>query len=149
MTQEQQDLHQTLMDQSYELWKNKDDWSKEDFFDHLDYLHRLAVALGNLNYQVGNGGFSQWEFNDYRETHASFLQRLVVDPKKYPQLYEALVIMKEAIKEIESYEVSEDDNEEGTESALDKLDTRYYALKNLESEMNEYLTEKQKEGGAN
>jgi hypothetical protein len=59
-------IHQCLMDTSYDLWNNQK-WSYREFLMNLDPLHRSAVVLGNLNYQVCNGGFSQWMFNGYTD----------------------------------------------------------------------------------
>jgi len=62
------DIHQVLMDEAYDEWqKNRDRWSYSDFINNLDDLHRKAVLIGNLNYQVENGGFKQWDFNGYSE----------------------------------------------------------------------------------
>ena len=56
---------QDLMNTAYERWQKNDDWSKDDFRVSLDAWEKIAVHTGNLNYQVENGGFSQWYFNNY------------------------------------------------------------------------------------
>jgi len=58
---------QGLMDASYDRWKSGDlsEARREDFVAALDETHRDAVLLGNLNYQVENGGFSQWVDNGH------------------------------------------------------------------------------------
>jgi hypothetical protein len=63
-------VHQSLMDEGYDLWdKNSDFLCYEEFLDlaqeKLGFLYREAVITGNLNYQVGNGGFHQWNANEY------------------------------------------------------------------------------------
>ena len=63
MEQDEKD-HQTLMNQAYKKWENND-IRREEFLLLLSPVEKLAVILGNFNYQVCNGGFSQWNYNDY------------------------------------------------------------------------------------
>lgn len=54
------------MNDVYYVWRNiKLDLKKHEVIDSLSEYHRIAVCLGNMNYQVENGGFSQWIFNGY------------------------------------------------------------------------------------
>lgn len=57
------DKIQALMNAAYDRYQNG--WSKQQFNDQLDAKERIAVFIGNMNYQVGNGGFSQWMYNRY------------------------------------------------------------------------------------
>lgn len=63
------DVIQELMNEAYDKWQ--DGWSRSDFLEYvkknLSEEHYIAVIFGNLNYQVENGGFSQWDFNRYSE----------------------------------------------------------------------------------
>lgn len=146
MNEEKISIHQQLMDEAYTIWeKNADLWDKDMFFDHLTYVQKVAVALGNLNYQVGNGGFSQWGFNGYAESHFGFLFRLKVDAIKYPELTQALALMASAYNHLPKahhYTLDEDGNDD-YEKVLDELDTEYYKLINLETEMEKFITELQ------
>jgi len=72
MDEKEVSVHQSLMNKAYELWCKDEDsksMSYESFLDcvesELGSLHRMAVITGNLNYQVENGGFSQWDGNEY------------------------------------------------------------------------------------
>lgn len=61
---------QFLMDQVYLTWQFLDSrdrkrYSKHEICNKFTEYHRLAVVLGNFNYQVGNGGTHQWVFNRY------------------------------------------------------------------------------------
>jgi len=56
-------MHQELMDSAYE--KYADHLSNEEWMKILTPLEQKAVVLGNLNYQVENGGFVQWVDNGY------------------------------------------------------------------------------------
>jgi hypothetical protein len=55
-------VFQGLMDAAYTTFGNK---SYDDFMFDLPVNQRMAVLLGNLNYQVENGGFRQWIGNGY------------------------------------------------------------------------------------
>lgn len=132
------------MDEAYSLFERNenpvDEWGIEDLFDHLDYLHRVAVALGNLNYQVGNGGFSQWYFNGYADCHYDFLSRLHTEG--YTELTEAISLMRKAYVALQKEdEDSHNDRytDKDEETVADKCDTAFYALKSLEVEMERFL----------
>jgi transcription antitermination factor NusG len=64
----EQSTWQDHMNEAYDLWKdseNKDIATYEDMVTKTSRLHQIAVLLGTLNYQVCNGGFSQWVENGY------------------------------------------------------------------------------------
>ena len=52
------------MDKSYEKNENSN-MSREEFLSNLSSYERIAFQFGNLNYQVENGGFTQWYMNEY------------------------------------------------------------------------------------
>jgi len=65
MSEEKYPVWQRLMDKAYSKWE-KENWSTKEFIqEHCSDLERKAVLLGNLNYQVENGGFEQWVDNGY------------------------------------------------------------------------------------
>lgn len=132
-------LHKKLMDKAYN--KFQDGWSLREFYINIDGLERRAVALGNLNYQVGNGGFTQWMDNGYAEVSMTVLRFISDELDKfrgYKHLKEGLYLAFDAnrigISE-DSEEVEREDNE------LDRLDTKYYSLKRIEGDMEKYLNE--------
>ena len=55
----------------YDKWQKNDiadqriPWSKEEFLQNITLAEYVAVIFGNMNYQVGNGGWSQWMYNKY------------------------------------------------------------------------------------
>jgi len=57
------DTIQKLMDQAYARWS--EGMGPDEFWAQLSAAEEVAVATGNLNYQVENGGFSQWLGNRY------------------------------------------------------------------------------------
>lgn len=96
------EIHQKLMDEVYSKWQEKE-------FEHMDRLeiidkffdkkHKVAVQLGNLNYQVENGGFSQWFFNSYGDEDIDNLIEYLSEAitKKIPyseELYNILYLIK-------------------------------------------------------
>lgn len=62
---------QQLMNEAYDKWQKNskagvvESWTYAQFLRQLSVAERRAVILGNLNYQVENGGFSQWVDNGY------------------------------------------------------------------------------------
>lgn len=54
---------QKLMDTAYEKWPEKT--TKREFLKLLTEPERAAVLLGNANYQIENGGHTQWVDNGY------------------------------------------------------------------------------------
>ncbi len=78
---------QKLMDDAYDAWQNHNDeaasksqkiWTYSEFLATLDAKKRQAVLLGNLNYQIGNGGVEQWVDNGYACTAPELLAVLAL-----------------------------------------------------------------------
>lgn len=57
------DRHQEIMNQAYD--KFNDGISHAQWHETLTELEKRAVVLGNMSYQVLNGGFHQWVSNGY------------------------------------------------------------------------------------
>lgn len=51
------------MTNAYDNWEKNT--SREEFLFDLTAYEKLAVIFGNFNYQVQNGVFYQWVFNNY------------------------------------------------------------------------------------
>lgn len=122
------------MNQAYNKWGKEKNWNKQEFWDHINFQEKIAVALGNLNYQVENGGFEQWNDNGYYEIHCSFLVSLLtkIPQSEFPLLKQVLAFLEEVesiLIQMNSWEI-EEDKDTRTE-CLDYLvtfDTKYYAL---------------------
>jgi hypothetical protein len=69
------DRIQSLMDEVYDEWRKEENKGKGkwDVLAGFSEAHQIAVAFGNFNYQVGNGGISQWIYNGYFEDDAEKL----------------------------------------------------------------------------
>lgn len=115
------------MNQAYDFWKNeKPELSYNEFIKALPEKQAQAVIIGNLNYQVENGGFSQWASNGYSDQ----AERL----KMYLRLIatESAKLVHDTIEEFEEYaeDYCEDDEDDDDfdYSTLRKLDNYYYSL---------------------
>lgn len=95
---DQEKVHQRLMNEAYDRWNSPPLQGKsyQDFLMKLTPIHRDAVVLGNLNYQVENGGFSQWLGNGYGET-MGFL-RSAVDKMMTQTAKEVYSLARKAIQ---------------------------------------------------
>ncbi|MCL2392933.1 MAG: hypothetical protein FWC66_10085, partial [Oscillospiraceae bacterium] len=58
---------QALMNEFYDEWQKEENKgkSKWDVLENYSEAHQIAVAFGNFNYQVENGGLHQWIYNGY------------------------------------------------------------------------------------
>jgi hypothetical protein len=56
---------QATMTAAYERWQAAEKMSAAEFLEGLSAKESFAVRVGNLNYQVENGGFSQYWGNGY------------------------------------------------------------------------------------
>ena len=138
---QEESVHQQLMDEVYDKWRNNKNWDYNDFVGELGIKHALAVLTGNLNYQVENGGFSQWHFNEY-SSEAQKLLTLLSFYKKEPVVAEVIRLVEKAVRIIDKYEseivrvrsqwdyddeeIEELENE--MQDKLDELDDKYYKI---------------------
>ena len=132
-------LHQKIMDEAYSFWQSQEKMDYVTFIDSLDKKQKLAVLTGNLNYQVENGGFSQWHINEYSKK-AKELIELLTPLEGIEVVKEVIELVETAIDIIEEFDRPEgsgfDEDEEYYDeyhdnemhSALDSLDTRYYSI---------------------
>ncbi len=68
--------HQEIMSEAYKLCEVNPTMLYVDFLRELGPRERFAVLIGNLNYQVTNGGWSQWVGNGYARAHREVLWAL-------------------------------------------------------------------------
>ena len=128
-----QDVHQQLMDEAYDKWRNNKNWDYNEFVDELDIKHALAVLTGDLNYQVKNGGFSQWYFNDYA-SEAQRLLTLLSFYKEEPVIAEVIQLVEKAVRIIDEYEI-------GIIRVTSKRDYYAYEIEELNNEMQDKCDE--------
>lgn len=132
------DIVQSLMDSAYATWEGKG-WSREEFLYEISSIERKAVVLGNLNYQVHNGGFVQWVDNNYRDSAMPILRMIQRDLERmeggeFPALRKAVAMALE-VRPMPEDDVLADRWAE----RLSKQDNEFYALDNLLEEMDAYM----------
>lgn len=95
------DVIQELMNEAYDKWQKG--WSRSDFLEYvkknLSEEHYIAVIFGNLNYQVENGGFNQWDFNGYSEDLDDLLYYIKEIPGEESKTVEDLLLEFKKCKE--------------------------------------------------
>ena len=111
-------LQQRIMNKAYKRFQTNRHWSMIELYFSMSPIEKIAVAIGNLNYQVENGGFLQWIDNGYSGLSENTLNYIFNDikDKKYPLLKKVLSLAFQAIK-------NEDDDE-----LRNKLDNEYYKI---------------------
>ena len=131
--------HQELMDSAYSRWEQNEGMSVRQFYFSLPLIERKAVVLGNFNYQVCNGGFSQWKCNDYMELHILELKEILdsmggTTAKKVKNL-------------VLGFENLDEEEQDGSDREAELCD-RYYEIEEaFLKECEAYLQRLQIEGG--
>jgi len=74
-TEEKNPTFQGLMDKAYKKWQSGElkGVSSEEFINALPENEATAVRIGNMNYQVENGGWMQWWDNGYGPRDIDYL----------------------------------------------------------------------------
>ena len=120
---------QGLMDKAYARWQDAKDWTQEDFTNQLDADEKLAVVFGNMNYQVENGGFSQWRDNRYGTPEiVGYVRRQLaqMEGDKIPEMRKLIVRVK---KVFDTFPLDwMEDDWTLYPLALDPLDKEFYAI---------------------
>ncbi len=126
---------QPIMEAAYARWQGHN-WDYETFLDELGALERKVVLVGNLNYQVGNGGFQQWADNGYGQ-QASRVAR-VLRAVGSPLCTRAALLVEQVSKELVYdvrgrlvYSYREDDysqNDTDADYDFDAQDTDFYTF---------------------
>jgi len=136
------DTTQFLMDKAYARWQHSSakNWSYMEFLSHLPQVEKYVVVIGNLNYQVENGGFSQWHGNGYSDSFS--LLQAALDEIGTPTAEAVFDIVKKVMDVFNDRDSDQDDGyysdgyysdgeevDEEVYEYLDKLDDKYYSLK--------------------
>lgn len=158
---------QSHMDAAYSRWRAASDTSYADMLGACSPVERAAVLLGNLNYQVNNGGFMQWVDNGY----ALYIEEVMGLLKRIGTPNAALILAQlEGLKphlnlralargyggdywrqaeESRGYYAHDDDEDEESEPQQEEdysyltepMDDVYYALVNWEGDVEAWLAE--------
>lgn len=141
------DKIQEIMTNAYSRWDSSQ-WTQKQFWAQLSNIEKSIVFIGNLNYQVENGGFLQWHSNEYSKCYDELMPRLN-NIGDFGQAIAKLVY--QAITEFRSIDENEsdfrgwfdDDDDEESEydySLLSELDNKFYKI-NSNSELLEELSD--------
>jgi len=121
---------QALMDAAYARWQANDRWSRDQFRDQLDAAERFAVSMGNMNYQVENGGWKQWWDNGYAVPEVvGYIGRMLTQVDTETSK-EVRAIMGEFWQEVESIDPKSVDEDEWQDICAvdDELSPRFYKI---------------------
>jgi hypothetical protein len=98
-------IHQDMMDKAYELWNDSEESKKLSYSRFLDKVNKelgenyfYAVITGNMNYQVENGGWRQWESNRYNLSIGDLIRFFNQDCFKK---FEEMVILSRLLDDVE------------------------------------------------
>jgi len=126
-------FHQQLMNEAYDVWHKHNEWGYSDFLEnipkYLSTLHLYAVVIGNLNYQVENGGWYQWYMNGYN-VGIDYVQDALDEFSSFSDKAEEYGTklqntLEEALELLERYEDIDDALNWGDFDRLQKLLYRY------------------------
>lgn len=122
------DRAQEIMDRAYEAWQAHPETSFDDFGDLWNAAQRVVVPFGNLNQQVENGGFLQWEGNGYAKRDLGYLlHKTSGKGGALGEVHKLLLKFRARSDGRRSWYEVPDDDEDGRET-YDDLDSRYYAI---------------------
>ena len=132
---------QSLMDEFYDGWRRDDNSgkSKWEVLAGFTPTHQIAVIFGNLNYQVENGGISQWIYNGYFSDDADkligYLKIGAESDERCRTILEKITVLEQYAHETDCDQYgyySDPDDEDGEGGFVgdlidgDKFDTWYY-----------------------
>lgn len=136
---------ESIMEAAYDRYPK----DKTPFFSVLTPREKKVVALGNLNYQVENGGFHQWVSNGYCNRASVKALREILPEIGTDEAKAVLEMVNEVAEMVDleaedngcfgSYWLSDsdphdydddDDYEDDCGPSLDHLDTAFYKINN-------------------
>lgn len=135
-------LWQFIMTNAYYNWgKNT---SREKFLSDLTPYEKLAVIFGNFNYQVQNGGFSQWVFNNYDsdiDGSEEFIENCDFDKKDvFERMFENYRSIKSSLDCLNEYDdFYYEDVETREKHYCDNDENYYYINEEWEEYFSDYL----------
>ena len=130
------------MTNAYDNWgKNT---SREEFLSDLTPYEKLAVIFGNFNYQVQNGGFFQWVFNNYDsdiDDLEEFIENCDFDKKDvFERMFENYRCIKASLDDLNGYDDFYYEDVETREKHYADNDENYYRInKEWEKYFSDYL----------
>ncbi len=120
---------QAVMDEAYK--KFEPDMSLKGFYATLTKEETSVVFLGNLKYQVDNGGFLQWYDNGYHVGADALLS--VLETLGTPEAKKVAGLVQRCVREMRTFEsirrtYSDEDDFDDSYPVLSVLDTEFYSV---------------------
>ncbi len=124
--------HQQLMDEAHCVWDREQQQAGQfvgllDVCRALTPAQRIAFVLGELNYQVCNGGWQQWVENGYYELADDTAWALLQINTPATRAVERQLDRVRCLVDLADEEPFDPDDED-TFDALNELDDEYYAV---------------------
>lgn len=116
-----------LVKEAYDKWPNNARYKK--FVFGLDRLPKIAVLFANLNYQVENGGISQWIDNGYSDLREDLFYALqTLGTELAGQIEEKIKDFWAEYCDDDGMIIEDDQTLPGAEDAADEFDRWYYSI---------------------
>ena len=116
---------QNMMNQAYDKFDSG--FTRAQWMLRLNWDEKIAVVAGNLNYQVGNGGFVQWADNGYIDTADLLLE--ITNEMATETSLEVAALIEQMLEIWEEYlEYQDDDSWQDMFGQTDSMDTRFYQI---------------------
>lgn len=112
----------------------------KEWFQQLPTSGKIAITLAHLNYQVENGGFGQWLFNEYpKDDDFLNVMSLIQSHTSNQKILKGLELAEAAIRlEIQRDDENRTDFEDEEYTILDALDQAFYNLNFAEAVEEEF-----------
>jgi hypothetical protein len=111
--------HQEYMDVVYDFWEKNPNLTRLQACDKFDTVYKVAVQMGNFNYQVCNGGVPQWAFNGYmKEDINDLIEWFSKATKIVPESKKILDLLTQILKEADGNAAIALSNESDTETEI-------------------------------
>jgi len=119
---------QAIMNKAYDRFKGTG-WTSAQFWGQLSEQEKLAVFIGNLNYQVENGGFFQWHDNGYSACAGELVTILRGIGPAGEKTAEIVTMALDAIENAPEYGEFDEDDKVGVD--LEEWDDAYLFIRDL------------------
>lgn len=125
--------HDAILEVLYATWHEHKEWRYSDMVHYARLVYgeiaEFAVLMGTFNYQVNNGGFSQYEENGYASDYPRLLklyEKLLPDTEFH---IKTLAFLKSAPEpEYASTHYTDEDYNDEYYQVYDEFDSTYYSI---------------------
>lgn len=95
------DAVQRVLNEIHEMWQSEN-ISMQAIFSELPDFKRFLFAMAKLNYQVENGGFSQWIYNQYADDTGEALMQYLdqITQGTHGDMFPTLAKVRQALVDV-------------------------------------------------